>query len=77
MFEDLFNDIDFNDILSGLDNYFEIYNNTLPKRYWRKNRFKGKTKKTYIICYNHLHDLLPSPRMINMMLRCIGKGGRI
>lgn len=77
MFEDLFKDIDFNDILSGLDNYLEVYKDTLPKCYWRKNRFKGKIKKTYIVCYNYLHDMLPSPEMVNMMLRTIGRGGRI
>lgn len=69
--------IDFNDILFGLDNYFEFYKDTLPKCYWRKIRSKGKIKKTYIVCYNHLHDMLPSPKMLNTMLRIIGTGGRI
>lgn len=77
MFEDLFKDIYFNDILSGLDNYLEVYKNTLPKCYWRKNRVKGKTKKTYIVCHNHLHDILPSPKMVNMILQIIGRGERI
>ena len=70
-------DIDFNNILFVLDNYFEIYKDTLPKCYWRKNRVKGKIKKTHILCYNHLHNMLPSPKILNIMLRTIGRGGRI
>lgn len=77
MIDDLFKEIDIDDILSGLDNYLKIYEDTSPRRYWRKIRCKGKIKKTYITCYNPLHDLLPSPRLVTMMLRHTVRSGKI
>lgn len=74
MIEDVFKDINIDDVFSGLFNYIDVYNDTRPKIFYRKNRFKGKCKKTYIIKYNYLHDFLPSPDLLNMCLRNIGRG---
>ena len=76
MIEDLFKEIDIDVILSGLDNYLKIYKDTSPKRYWRKIRCKGKIKKTYITRYNLIHDLLPSPSLVTMMLRHTVRSGK-
>lgn len=77
MIEDVFKDINIDDVFSGLFSYIDVYNDTRSKKFYRKNRFKGKCKKTYIIKYNYLHDFLPSPDLLIMCLRNIGRGGRI
>lgn len=74
MLDDLFKDIDFTGIF---DNLIEIYEDCMPKKFYRKFRVKGKIKRRYMIRYNVLNDLLPSPRIMRMMLRSIGSRARI
>ena len=52
------------DILDGINNYTQIYINTMPKKFYRKIRFKKNIKRRYMIRINHLHDLLLSPNLI-------------
>lgn len=73
MIEDLFKDIDFNEILNTItDFYEEIYT---QKVFYRKIRFKGKIKRRYMFSHNVLSDLLPSPGLLTMGLRHIGSKG--
>ena len=74
MLDDIFKDIDFTGIF---DNFIEIYEDCMPKKFYRKIRVKGKIKRRYMIRYNVLNDLLPSPGMMRMMLRSIDSRARI
>ena len=75
MIEDLFKDIDFTEILDNITNpYEEVYTS---KVFYRKIRFKGKIKRRYMFTYNPLQEILPSPELLTLGLRHIGKGGRI
>lgn len=77
MIEEALKDISIDDVFSGLNSYIDFYNNSRPKVFYRKNRFKGKCKRTYIMRYNPLHELLISPIFLVRSLKMINRGGRI
>lgn len=77
MIEEVLKDIITNDVFSGLNSYIDFYNNSRPKVFYRKNRFKGKCKRTYIIRYNPLHELLIPPTFFVRRLEKMNRGGRI
>jgi len=66
MIEDIFKDID---ITSCLDNYINLYIDTMPKKIYMKVRFKKKHKKRYMIFYNKFHDFMIDPRFIMRMFK--------
>ena len=61
MLEDLFKDID---ITKCLENYVDLYIDTMPKKIYRKVRYKNKHKKRYMVIINHFHDFMIDPRFI-------------
>ena len=65
--DELSHTVDF--ITDGLNNYIELFWNTRPRYIYRKIRFKRKFYKKYMLIYNPIHDLLPSPIIVNMMTR--------
>ena len=73
MLEETINDL-IPDILDGINNYTHIYIDTMPKKFYRKTRFKKNIKRRYMIRINLLHDLLMPPSLILKPLRHILKG---
>lgn len=74
MIEDYFKDID---ITKCLDNYINLYIDTMPKKIYRKVRFKNKHKKRYMIFYNKFHDFMIDPRFImRTVRRCVNEQNR-
>lgn len=63
MLEEIINDLIPN-ILDVINNYTQIYIDTMPKKFYRKIRFKKNIKRRYMIRINRLHDLLMPPSLI-------------
>lgn len=65
-----------NFLIDGINNYADLYVNTMPKMIHRKYRVKGKIKKRYLMVYSPIHDFLINPSFpVRYFINSIKNGG--